>query len=236
MSAAEIRTERWETVSPDQDSWLKAGLVTGLPELRMAELFACRPDLFQTSEFLVVATDVDGRLPLAVLGASWQGIESGLRFLHIGLQFVVAPARGSPAFRRSWQQLLATVVGGAGEFPAISALKTFNPVAYCAMRAYGRLPGAVMYPELERTADPAMTGLAAQIAHALAPDHAFDSETGVITGIGVPSDLYRVRPTCEDPVVDDYFRRQLSPGDRLLSVVHVRESRAGTDIQQRFTR
>lgn len=236
MPTAEIRIERWtKAVGAEQDAWLKAGLTAGLPELRMSELFACRPDIFQTSEFLVIATDAAGRAPLAVLGACWQSTLSGVRFLHIGVQFVVTAARGSEVFRRSWRELLGAV-GASGEFPTISALKTFNPVAYCAMRAYGRLPGAVMYPELEREPDLATVRLAQQIAQALAPNHAFDPGTGVISDIGLPRDLYRSRPTCEDAAVDDHFRRHLSPGDRLLSVVHVRERRTAADIQQRFGR
>jgi hypothetical protein len=230
-----VRIERWtEGLDPEQDAWLKDGLISGLPGLRMAELFIHRPWIFHDHEYLVVAVDVARCCPLAVLAADWHTTGDGLRFLHIGVQFVVEEARGGDIFRLSWRELLAAVCQ-SGRFPTVSVLKTFNPIAFCAMRAYGRLPGTVMYPDLaEREVDPVLAKMANEIAHELAPDHPFDALTGVIRGVGLPKDLYSQRPTCHDAHVNTYFASHLSPGDRLLTFVLVGSSNAEKEIEHGF--
>jgi hypothetical protein len=234
MPSSAIRVERWTDLDEVRDGWLKAGLVAGLPGLRMAELFRRRPRIFHEYEYLVVAVAAGDRVPLAVLAARWQHTSEGLRFLHIGAQFVVDAARGSDVFRQSWRELLAAVCD-SGQFPTVSVLKTFNPIAYCAMRAYGRLPGTAMYPDVARPdVDPVLAGMAHEIAQQLAPDHSFDALTGVIRGVGVPADLYRERPSCEDADVNAYFLRHLLPSDRLLTFVLVRTSGTTREIQHRF--
>ncbi len=237
MLATQVRIERWEqpnALDDERDAWLKNGLISGMPSLRMAELFACRAQLFRDVDFLVVAVHTVDDVPLAVLGARWHTTAAGLAFLHIGVQFVAESAQGGDVFRLSWRELLAAVVE-SGRFPTLTALKTFNPIAYCAMRAYGRLPGAVMYPEIERAArDSAIDAIAKQVAWDLAPNHVFDAVTGAIKGIGTPQDLYHERPTCDDESVNDYFATHLEPGDRLLSLVQIRDPRTQYAIQRQF--
>ncbi|KPM57027.1 hypothetical protein ACG83_04295 [Frankia sp. R43] len=217
------------------DRWLKEGLAAALPDLRMTALFEARPDLFRSTEHLVVCTRADGR-PVAALGASWASTAAAERFLHIGIQFVDRDLRGGAAFSSSWLALLEQVVATA-EFPRINVLRTYNPVAYCAMRAYGQLPGAVLYPDPRREQRDARLGeLASRVADAVAPGAPFDRRCGRISGIGVPTDLYRARPTCDDPAVNDYFRRHTRPGDRILCMVHIRSSETVTTILDGFTR
>ncbi|MFL6130530.1 MAG: hypothetical protein ACJ73E_15890 [Mycobacteriales bacterium] len=234
-----VRIERWSGTRPlteEQDRWLKDGMTEVMPDLRMRELLELRPDLFREPEHLVVARDADADVPLAVLGSSWLRTGVGDRFLHIGVQFVAARSRGGDIFRRSWVEHMAAVVAG-GHFPVWSALKTFNPVAYCAMRDYGRLPGAVMYPEVQMGSvgrDAELDTVARRIAGTLAPRHRFDPEVGVIRDIGVPRDLYRERPRCRDERVDAHFAEHVAAGDRQLCVVHVRSKRTEDAIMAHF--
>lgn len=220
-------------VDASTDRWLKEGLGTAMPEMRMADLFAARPGLFREAENLVVAVDVGGQ-PLAALGSRWAVTGDGLRFLHIGVQFVSRPHRGGSVFSASWAVLLADLLAD-GQFPNIAALRTYNPVAYCAMRDYGRLPGAVMFPEMgEAVADPVVARLAGTVAETLAPGADYEPRTGRIRGIGVPTDLYVAEPTCADPGVNRYFARHTRPGDRILCLVHVRSRHTEAAIVAAF--
>ncbi|KJE21618.1 hypothetical protein FF36_04075 [Frankia torreyi] len=223
-------------LSPSEDRWLQEGLAAALPDLRMAELFAARPELFREADHLIVGVDRASGQPVSALGASWTATAAGERFLHIGVQFVDARVRRGPVFSTSWLALLEDVVA-AGGFPLLSALRTYNPVAYCAMRAYGRLPGAVMYPEVGPVdQDPDVTRLAGEIAATLAPGAPFDPASGRIAGIGVPRGLYRGRPRCDDAAVNEHFERHTVPGDRILCVVHIRETATVDAIVDNFVR
>lgn len=218
------------------DSWLKRGLARALPDLDLAELFRIRPGLFRETDDLVVAADGGTGDAVAALGSRWVHTGGGVAVLHIGVQFVAQRRRGDTLFGRSWYALLEQVVPSAG-FPWVSALKTYNPVAYCAMRAYGRLAGAVLFPDVQaRRQDEPLRRLAAEVAGVLAPDHPYDPESGVISRIGVPHDLYRTQPTCADDQVGAYFRRVTRPGDRVLCVLHVRDPAVPAAILQLFGR
>ncbi|WP_239333226.1 hypothetical protein [Frankia sp. CiP3] len=237
-------------LDPAADAWLKAGLATALPDLRMDALFAARPELFRSAEHLVVCLDASadtsagaglddrgagGGRPVAVLGASWASTADGERFLHIGVQFVARDLRGGAAFSASWLALLDDVVSTT-EFPRISVLRTYNPVAYCAMRAYGRLPGAALYPDPRRERrDARISELAARVARAVAPGAPFDRRSGRLAGIGVPTDLYRTRPTSDDDLVNTHFARHTRPGDRILCMVHVRSEQTIQAILDGFS-
>lgn len=207
-----------------------------MPDLAMADLFRIRPRLFQETDDLVVAVDAASGGPLAALGTRWVKTRSGVLFLHISVQFIAARWRGGTLFADCWLTLLKQLIR-AGEFPRISALKTYNPVAYCAMRSYGRLPGAVFFPEVGgRQEDEEIRRLTTEIAAALAPGHPFDHGSGVITGVGVPRHLYIDRPRCDVAEVNAFFEQNTRPGDRVLCVVHVRDPAAEAAIMNLFTR
>ncbi|WP_391531044.1 hypothetical protein, partial [Candidatus Frankia nodulisporulans] len=135
-----------DPLSEAEHHWLRAGLTAALPDLRMDALFEARPDLLREAQHLVVGVERDSGAPVSALGASWAATASGQPFLHIGIQFVGARLRGGQVFATSWLALLEEVIVTGG-FPYLAALRTYNPVAYCAMRSYGELPGAALYPE-----------------------------------------------------------------------------------------
>ena len=222
-------------LTADADRWLKDGLARMMPDLAMADLFRMRPCLFQETDDLVVATDPVSGGPLGALGTRWLRTRSGVRFLHIAVQFIAASWRGGTLFADCWLTLLKQLVQ-AGEFPRVSALKTYNPVAYCAMRSYGRLPGSAFFPEIAGPEDSEIRRLAAEIAAALAPAHSFDHGSGVIAGVGVPRDLYVNRPRCDVAEVNAFFERNTGPGDRVLCVVHVRDPAVEEAIMTMFAK
>lgn len=202
------------------DTWLKQGLIQELPDVRLDTLLKVRPDLFTSLDHLVLAVNLTDGLPRAVLGSKWAGTAAGTRFLHIAVMFVSQRLRGRDLFARTWLALLDEVINSGG-FPRVSVLKTYNPVAFCAMRAYGLLPGTTMYPSLRGEQNGALCRLALEVADVLAPGSEFEPDTGCIRGIGVPRDLYRGRPESNDSEVNAYFERHAHPGDRILCIVQV---------------
>lgn len=236
---APVRIDTWDDehrIDDERAAWLQRGLVEAMPDLRVADLLVLRPGLLTESQHLVVASDPHSDLPLAVLGSSWKLTGAGRRFLHVGVQFVSPQLRGTDVFRRSWLEHMRIVISH-GQFPTLSCLKTYNPVAYCAMRDFGRLPGAVMYPDVTgdgRSDGDGLRDCAVTIAAVVASDHDFDAETGIIRGVGQPRNLYRQRPLSREQDVNSYFGRHVAEGDRLLCVVEVRSRDTEAAIMQHF--
>jgi hypothetical protein len=202
---------------------VRTGLAETLPDLRMRELFRLRPDLLDDADYLVAATDTASGRVVGVLASRWLELPSGRPCLHILVQFVGAAYRGGSIFRRSWAVHFAELLAEGHEFPEVLALKTYNPVAYCAMYAFSGHPDAAFHPQPAGPAasPPPLRSLAVEVAGAVAPGEPFDAEAGVLRGIGVPRDLYPRIPACTEPAVGDYFARTVRPGDRVLCVLHV---------------
>jgi hypothetical protein len=204
------------TRSTDTTEWLVTGLVAALPGLKLRELFELRRDMLLDADFLVAAVDRSRDQIVGLLTSRLVELPPEREFLHIMVQFVGDGYRQGRVFRRSWASHFTRLLAERGRFPEIIVLKTYNPVAYCAMRAFSRHPEIGFYP-----ADAGLRALAAEIAGTVSPDHPFDPETGVISGVGVPVDLYTERPLSSVPEANDYFARHLRPGDRALCVLHV---------------
>lgn len=202
---------------------VRTGLAETLPDLRMRELFRLRPGLLDRADYLVAATDTAADRVVGVLASRWLELPSGRPCLHILVQFVGAAYRGGSIFRRSWALHFAELLAEGHEFPEVLVLKTYNPVAYCAMHAFSRHPDAGFHPQPEGPAasSPQLRSLAIEVAAAVAPGEPFDAEAGVLRGIGVPRDLYPRIPACSEPAVSDYFARTVRPGDRVQCVLHV---------------
>jgi hypothetical protein len=207
---------------------VSTGLAATLPDLRMRELFRLRPDLLDGADYLVAATDSATDRVVGVLASRWLELPSGRTCLHILVQFVGAAYRGGSIFRRSWALHFAELLAEGHEFPEVLVLKTYNPVAYCAMQAFSGHPQAAFHPQPAGPAASAarLRSLAVEVAAAVAPGAPFDAEAGALRGIGVPPDLYPRIPACSEPAVSDYFARTVRPGDRVLCVLHARTAAA----------
>ena len=204
------------TLSADTAEWLVTGLVAALPALKLRELFELRRDMLLDADYVVAAVDRPRDQVVGVLTSRLVELPPGRDFLHIMVQFVGEGYRQGTVFRRSWASHFTRLLAERVPFPEVIVLKTYNPVAYCAMRAFSRHPEIGFYP-----GNAGLRGLAAEIAANLSPDHPFDPGTGVISGVGVPVDLYRERPESSAAEANDYFARHLQPGDRALCMLHV---------------
>lgn len=221
-------------LSAATEQWLVDGLIAALPGLRLGDLFAARRDMFRDADVVTVATAAPGGAAVAVLSSRWCALPSGRPFLHVLTQFVGERYQRGVVFRRSWGSHFTAL----GSVPELIALKTYNPIVYCAMRAFTRIPGVTLYPGITPDAgqDPVMARLAGEVASAIGTGDAFVPRTGVIRGIGVPRDLYPELPRSSSREANDYFAATTQPGDRLLCVLRVPDSEAGELILGAFGR
>lgn len=221
--------------TPQIDRWLREGLIAALPGLKMAELFSARPGLFRDADLVTLATGESDRSVIGALASRWCALPSGRPFLHILAQFVGERYRHGVVFRRSW----ASHFSALASVPGLIVLKTANPVVYCAMRSFTRIPEITMYPDIplgSRTAEPdtGTARLAAQVAEEIAPGHPFCAPTAVIRDAGVPPDLYPRLPESAASEVNEYFNGTIRPQDRVLCMLTVPTPRAGSLILGAF--
>lgn len=213
---------------PETEKWIVNGLVEAMPGLRMRELFALRRDMISEADCLVVGVDRERDRVISILSSRWVRIPSGLPCLHVMVQFVGDEYRNGAIFGESWSAHFAQLMAEGNPFPEVIALKTYNPVAYCAMAAFSGHPDITMYPGTagRPVQNEAVAALALEVAQAVAPGEPFDPAWGVLRGIGRPVDLYLERPASYVPDANDYFATHAAPGDRVLCMLHV-PSRSG---------
>jgi hypothetical protein len=197
----------------------------------MAALFAQRRDMFRDADVVTVATDAG--VAVAALSSKLVTLPSGRQFLHVLTQFVGDEYQHgrTRAFLYSWRDHFAYQYPDAARFPGLIVLKTYNPIAFCAMRAFTRVPGITIYPDLGAAdQDPAGRALAVMVARDVAAGFPFDPRTGVIRGIGWPADLYPALPQSSHEDVNGYFARVTRPGDRVLAMLSVPTAREAAAI------
>ncbi|MGW1073721.1 hypothetical protein [Streptomyces sp. NPDC002537] len=209
-------------LTAERERWLVDGLVDALPGLRMRELFALRRDMFRSAGLITVAVDPATGGAVGALATRPGHLPTGQPLLHATTQFVAEGLRRTGLFRATWGAHFDALGHTADDLPRLIALKTYNPVVYCGMRAFTRIPGTSLYPDCSGAPqDGTHLERAEHIAARLSPGHPFDPKTGVISGAGVPPDLYPGLPLCRDDTVNAYFARTTRPGDRVLCVFDV---------------
>ncbi|GAA4601673.1 hypothetical protein GCM10023195_04540 [Actinoallomurus liliacearum] len=223
-------------LAPDVEEWIVDGLTEALPALRMRSLFDLRRDMFRDADLITLAVEGSGRSVVGALSSRWCTTPAGGRLLHIMTQFVGERRQGDGiAFAGTWGRHLEGVYGQTAEFPDLWVLKTFNPIVYCAMRSFTRVPGVTFYPDVDaERQDPRIVRRAERVAATVAPGHSFSSSTGVIRGAGEPADLYPWLPESREEKVNDYFAATTLPGDRMLCMLGVPTPEAAATILQIF--
>lgn len=202
-----------------REDWLIDGLIRALPSLRMAMLFALRKDMFSEADLITAAVAPDGSA-VGALSSRWMELSHDDCFLHILTQFVGEDYQGGTMFRDCWAAHLAALAAMERGMPHLFALKTYNPIVFCAMRAFTAIPDVWMYPNLRVAAqEPTAVRLAAEIAALVSPGLSFSPETAVIQGAGIPPDLYPALPRSADVAVNEYFTAVTQPGDRVLCLL-----------------
>src|SRR5438067_13698645 len=120
----------------------------------MQELFDSSLDMFRDAHLITVV--LDGETIVGVLSSRWCPLRPGTQFLHVTTQFVAETHRHGTVFRQCWRSHFAELLSGGAGFPRLIALKTYNPVVYCAMRAFTAAPQVTTYPALGAAQDGAL--------------------------------------------------------------------------------
>jgi hypothetical protein len=223
-------------LTPDRERWLVEGLVAALPSLKLRELFEQRRDMFTEADLITVAVSRPAQAAVGALSSRWATVRAGGQFLHVTTQFVGEDYRHGMVFRQSWAAHLATLCAGPWGFPTVSVLKTYNPQVFCAMQAFGLIDGVSFYPAIHGTEpDVDLARLARAIARTIARGYPFNATTGVISGVGVPADLYPALPMSNNPDVNRYFAETTRPGDRVLCMLVVPTPQAVSAVMRHFT-
>lgn len=204
----------------ETEKWIVDGLVLAMPGLHTRQLFTLRRDMLTQADYVVVGVDRQRDRVVSLLTSRWAQLPSQRPCLHIMIQFVGDSYRNGVVFKESWARHFARLLADGRPFPEVIALKTYNPVAHCAMAAFSGHPDISMYPDLAGK-DDSQAALAAEVSEALVPGAAFDPACGVVPGIGLPVDLYRERPLSHVPEANRYFAEHTEPGDRVLCLLHV---------------
>lgn len=195
------------------------GLTAAMPEFKLREYFHIRTDALRDADHIVTAWSASGAVA-AILTAKRHTLEDGQPFLHIGMNLIAAPLRRTMLMKHLWRAHFERVASSGG-VPHVLALRTYNPAAYVAMHTFSRVNGAAMYPVLEGRQPTHLQTLARAIASRIAAGRVFHADSGVVEQCGVPIDFYREMPESQKAVVNDYFRRHLRPGDRMLCILEV---------------
>lgn len=152
-----------------------------------------------------------------------EGFGGNTQFLQLAISLIQSRHQRSPLLRMLWRAAFQAVVAGPRPFPAVIALRTYNPAAFQAMRAFALIPGVEIYPRIDGDQDPSMLRLAAAVADHLGGTSRFDPHTGVLERAGVPLDFYAALPEGGRENVRSYLLAHLAPGDRLLCILRAAE-------------
>ncbi|MCO6005446.1 hypothetical protein NE236_10675 [Actinoallomurus purpureus] len=223
-------------LAPDVEEWIVDGLTEALPALRMRSLFTLRRDMLRDADLITLAVETPRRSVVGALSSRWCTTPAGGGFLHIMTQFVGERRQGDGiAFAGTWGRHIEGIYESTSEFPELWVLKTFNPIVYCAMRGFTRVPDVAFYPDIyaERQ-DPRIVRTAERVAAIAAPGHTFVPSTGIIRGAGEPADLYPWLPESRDEKVNDYFAATTLPGDRMLCMLSIPTPEAAETILRMF--
>jgi len=203
-----------------------------MPELKLTELFRRKPDLLRECDHVVTAIGPDGEFA-GVVAARW--MVGHASFLQLAISLIQARYQRSPLLRAMWHAAFEQIAAGPRGFPAVIALRTYNPAAFQAMLVFARLPGVVVYPRIDGGGqDPAMVELARMAYERLGGGSPFDPRTGVLRGAGVPLDFYSALPEGGRDAIQRYFRAHLADGDRLLCLLHAPDATTRERICRAF--
>ncbi|MDF5797516.1 hypothetical protein P4203_27900 [Pseudomonas aeruginosa] len=113
-----------------------ADLQEGMPQFDVLQYFGNQPDIFETYDHLVLATDPEGERIIGILGAK-DFVRGSTRFLYLWTAMVVDRYHRTSLFKRINQFFLRQVSERNGGLPPLIVAKTYNPVVYNMFRALG---------------------------------------------------------------------------------------------------
>lgn len=215
-----------------------ADLQEGMPQFDVLQYFGNQPDIFETYDHLVLATDPEGERIIGILGAK-DFVRGSTRFLYLWTAMVVDRYHRTSLFKRINQFFLRQVSERNGGLPPLIVAKTYNPVVYNMFRALSaRIPGATLYPDLEAPRQsPDMVDLARDVVGTLSANLRLDAETGLIPGgqRSVAPDFFPRMAMSSHARTNDHFVAHVGSSDQILCMVRLAPG-AEPYVQQRIIR
>jgi hypothetical protein len=219
----------------ETSAWIAEGLEAAMPSLNIREYFLAKSSTLSDCDFVIAAVEHDSGRIISALTSRWHQGDAQRSFLHVKILMITPRYQKTRLINDVWAFHLARVCRSRFGFPYVIALRTYNPVVFGAMRIFTRIDGIRLYPAIGvESQDPEMTALAEAIAGQVSPGLAFEVETGVISGAGVPPDFYPAMPESRKADVHQYFARHLAPSDRMLCVLSVETEAAREKALQLF--
>lgn len=215
-----------------------ADLQEGMPQFDVLQYFGNQPDIFETYDHLVLATDPEGERIIGILGAK-DFVRGSTRFLYLWTAMVVDRYHRTSLFKRINQFFLRQVSERNGGLPPLIVAKTYNPVVYNMFRALSaRIPGATLYPDLEAPRQsPDMVDLALDVVGTLSANLRLDAEAGLIPGgqRSVAPDFFPRMAMSSHARTNDHFVAHVGSSDQILCMVRLAPG-AEPYVQQRIIR
>ncbi len=215
-----------------------ADLQEGMQQFDVLQYFGNQPNIFETYDHLVLATDPEGERIIGILGAK-DFVRGSTRFLYLWTAMVVDRYHRTSLFKRINQFFLRQVSERNGGLPPLIVAKTYNPVVYNMFRALSaRIPGTTLYPDLEAPRqNPDMVDLALDVVGTLSANLRLDAETGLIPGgqRSVAPDFFPRMAMSSHARTNDHFVAHVGSSDQILCMVRLAPG-AEPYVQQRIIR
>lgn len=205
-------------------SGVAAGLQRHMPNYGVAQYFEKKGHVVLTgADCACVAVDREQTAAALLSGNFFPG------FFFINTLLIGERFQRTSLLKRMLAELFRRTFSTSASFTDLLVIKTYNPISYCALRIFNAIPATGFYPIIGgRNVFGRVKERLRAAAAMLDPECVYDPETSVLKdcAYGVTEQFYVCRPICRDGRVNEYFRKHLSPRDRLLCGLSLESDRA----------
>ena len=208
-----------------------------MPSFRVKEYFDTKPEVLDPHGRVVLATNPETEKVIGLLAG--EILATGVQaqsILNIKTILISESWHGSGLLNQLYHQLFSKIVKDRGHLPGTIAFKTYNPKSYAVLQSFKSIPGVEIYPRMGcPEQNPALETRVRSVCDLLAPGLQLDIATGVVLkgAVGV-NDFYQDFPPSGLDWVDEHFRDNIGPEDRLLCCLFIENEQAESKILSAF--
>jgi len=212
-----------EDIPPDERERIINDFHEGMPDNNIREYFTNQPTIFRDYNHLTIARDPESDATIGLLGSKWFS-SPDITFLYLWTAISVHRARRKGLLNTMFLWQLEKAIAERG-VPAVIVTKTTNPIVFKAIRSFHSfVPGSRLYPNINGSSQEAeLVTQAHNVVALLCPTLDVNYDTGMILkGMSTLAvNFYPELPASGDPVIDEYFRKNLTPDDQVLMLVDI---------------
>lgn len=212
-----------EDIPPDEAERIVNDFHEGMPDNNIREYFINQPTIFRDYNHLTIARDPETDSTIGLLGSKWFS-SPDVTFLYLWTAISVHRVRRKGLLNTLFLWQLEKSIAEKG-VPAVIVTKTTNPIVFKAIRSFHSfVPGSRLYPNIDGSGqDAELVTQAHNVVALLCPTLEVKYDTGMILkGMSTLAvNFYPELPTSGDPVIDEYFRKNLTPDDQVLMLVDI---------------